>query len=214
MADTHTYSRKEEVANAITHGIGAALSVAALVLLVVFAARKGTAMHVVSFTIYGSAMLLLYLASTLVHSFPEGRAKKLFEVMDHSCIYLFIAGTYTPILFHIVQGKLGWALFGVVWGVALAGVVFKSFFASKFLFTSTLLYIAMGWIILFAWGPLVERLAAGGLQLLVTGGVLYTVGTVFYVWRSFPYHHAVWHLFVLAGSVLHFFAILLYVLPR
>ncbi len=213
MADTHTYSRKEEVANAITHGFGALLSVAALVLLIVFAALKGTASHVVSFTIYGSAMLLLYVASTLVHSFPEGKLKKLFEIMDHSCIYVFIAGTYTPILFHIVQGALGWTLFGIVWGIAALGIVFKSFFVSKFLFTSTLLYIAMGWIIVFAWGPLVDRLAPGGLALLIIGGVLYTAGTVFYVWRSFPYHHAVWHLFVLAGSVLHFFAILFYVLP-
>jgi len=214
MADTHTYSRREEVANAVTHGFGALLSVAALVLLVVFAALKGTAAHIVSFTIYGSAMLLLYSASTLVHSFPEGKLKRLFEVMDHSCIYVFIAGTYTPILFHIVQGALGWTLFGIVWGIALLGIVFKSFFVTKFLYTSTLLYIAMGWIIVFAWGPLVDRLAPGGLALLITGGALYTAGTIFYVWRSFPYHHAVWHLFVLAGSTLHFFAILFYVLPQ
>jgi len=212
MANTHTFTRREEVANALTHGVGALLSVAALSLLIVFAALKGNATHVVSFTIYGASMLLLYTASTLVHSFPEGKAKKVFEVLDHSFIYVFIAGTYTPILFHIVKGALGWTLFGIVWGVAVAGVVFKSFFASKFLFTSTLLYIAMGWIIVFAWGPLVEGLAPGGLHLLVTGGVLYTAGTVFYVWRSFPYHHAVWHLFVLAGSILHFFAILLFVL--
>ncbi len=214
MANTHTYTRREEVANAITHGIGALLSVAALVLLIVFAAMKGTAWHVVSFTIYGSAMLLLYVSSTLVHSFPEGKVKNWFEIMDHSCIYIFIAGTYTPILFNVVQGTTGWVLFGIVWGVALAGVVFKSFFASRFLFTSTLLYIAMGWIIVFAWGPLVDNLAPGGLKLLIGGGLLYTVGTVFYMWRSFPYHHAVWHLFVLGGSVLHFFAILLYVLPH
>lgn len=213
MANTHTYTKREEIANAITHGIGAALSVAALVVLIVFAAWKGTAVHVVSFTIYGSAMLLLYVSSTLLHSFPAGRAKQFFEIMDHSCIYLFIAGTYTPILFHIVQGALGWTLFGIVWGVAIAGVVFKSFFASRFLVMSTLLYIAMGWIIVFAWGPLVERLAPGGLNLLIAGGILYTFGTVFYVWRSFPYHHAVWHLFVLAGSILHFFSILLFVLP-
>ncbi|WP_308638546.1 PAQR family membrane homeostasis protein TrhA [Paenibacillus silvisoli] len=213
MANTYTYSRREEVANAITHGLGAVLSVAALVLLIVFAAIKGSASHVVSFTIYGSMMLLLYVASTLVHSFPEGKAKRVFEIMDHSCIYLFIAGTYTPIVLHIVQGSAGWTLFGIVWGLALCGVVFKAFYASKFLFTSTLLYIAMGWIIVFAWGPLKAHLAPGGLQLLIAGGVLYTVGTLFYVWRSFTYHHAVWHLFVLGGSVLHFFAILLYVLP-
>lgn len=213
MANTHTYSRREEVANAVTHGIGAALSVAALTLLIVYAAWKGTALHVVSFTIYGSAMLLSFLSSTLLHSFPEGKVKKFFEIMDHSCIYLFIAGTYTPILFHVVQGTLGWVLFGIVWGIALVGIVFKSFYASKFLFTSTFLYIAMGWMIVFAWQPVVERLADAGLALLITGGVLYTAGTVFYMWRSFPYHHAVWHLFVLAGAVLHFFTILLYVLP-
>lgn len=213
MANTHTYSRREEVANAVTHGIGAALSVAALTLLIVYAAWKGTALHVVSFTIYGSAMLLSFLSSTLLHSFPEGKVKKFFEIMDHSCIYLFIAGTYTPILFHVVQGSLGWVLFGIVWGIALIGIVFKSFYASKFLFTSTFLYIAMGWMIVFAWQPVVERLAGEGLVLLIAGGVLYTAGTVFYMWRSFPYHHAVWHLFVLAGAVLHFFTILLYVLP-
>jgi hemolysin III len=213
MANTHTYSKKEEIANAITHGIGAVLSIAALVVLIVFAATKGTAFHVVSFTIYGSAMLLLYAASTLVHSFPEGKAKRVFESLDHSFIYVFIAGTYTPILFHIVQGTLGWVLFGVVWGAALVGVAFKAFFASKFLFTSTIIYIAMGWIIVLAWKPLTTHLAPGGVQLLVTGGLLYTFGTVFYMWRAFPYHHAVWHLFVLGGSIVHFFAILLYVLP-
>lgn len=213
MAQTYTYSKKEEVANAITHGIGSLLSVAALVLLVVFAVMKGSAWHVVSFAIYGATMLMLYVASTLVHSFPEGKAKDVFEILDHSFIYIFIAGTYTPILLNVIQGALGWTLFGIVWGVALVGVVFKSFFAKRFLFTSTLIYIAMGWIIVFAWGPLIHNLPQGGLTLLIVGGLLYTVGTVFYVWRSFPYHHAVWHLFVLGGSVFHFFAILLHVLP-
>ncbi|TYP70786.1 PAQR family membrane homeostasis protein TrhA [Paenibacillus methanolicus] len=213
MANTYTYSRREEVANAITHGIGALLSVAALVLLIVYASLHGTAWHVVSFTIFGSTMLLLYTASTLVHSFPEGRLKDFFEIMDHSSIYLFIAGTYTPILFGILRGPLGWTLFGLVWGIALVGVVFKSFFTKRFLFTSTLFYILMGWLIVFAWGPLTESLPAGGLNLLIAGGICYTVGTVFYVWRGFPYHHAVWHLFVLAGSILHFFSVLLYMLP-
>lgn len=213
MANTHTYTRNEEIANAITHGIGALLSIAALVILIVFAAIKGTALHVVSFTIYGSTMLLLYTASTLVHSFPEGRAKRVFESLDHSCIYIFISGTYTPILFHIIQGTLGWVLFGVVWGLTIFGVVFKSMFANRFLFTSTILYILMGWCIVIAWKPLTANLAPGGVTLLVVGGILYTVGTIFYMWRSFPYHHAVWHLFVLGGSITHFFAILLYVLP-
>jgi hemolysin III len=213
MANTHVYSRREEVANAITHGIGALLSVAALVLLIVFAILHGTAWHVVSFTIYGISMLLLYTSSTLVHAFPEGKVKDLFEIFDHSSIYLFIAGTYTPILFNVIQGVLGWTLFGIVWGIAVGGIVFKAFFTKRFLFTSTLFYIFMGWVIVFAWNRLVESFAGGGLTLLVIGGVLYTLGTVFYIWRSFPYHHAVWHLFVLAGSIVHFFMVILYILP-
>jgi hemolysin III len=214
MANTHIYTRREEVANAVTHGVGAALSTAALVLLIVFASLKGDASYVVTFTIYGSMMLLLYICSTLVHSFPEGKAKKVFEILDHSSIYLYIAGTYTPIVLHMVKGTEGWTLLGIVWGMAVCGVVFKAFFASKFLFTSTILYIAMGWMIVFAWGPMKANFAPAGLELLLIGGLLYTAGTVFYMWRSFPYHHAVWHLFVLGGSILHFFAILLYVLPQ
>ncbi|QGQ99550.1 hemolysin III family protein [Paenibacillus psychroresistens] len=213
MAATHVFSKKEELANATIHGIGAALSIVAIVLLVVFSSLEGTALHVVSFLIYGVTMLLLYLSSTLVHSFPEGKTKDLFEIFDHSAIYLFIAGSYTPLLFHVVQGKLGWVLFGVVWGMAVLGVVFKAFYAKKFLYTSTILYILMGWLIVFAWKPLLLNLSGNGLTLLIIGGLLYTVGTVFYVWRSFPYHHAIWHLFVLAGSIFHFFVILLYILP-
>lgn len=213
MANTHVYTRREEVANAITHGIGTVLSIAALVLLIVFASLEGNAWHVVSFTIYGVSMLLLYTSSTLVHSFPEGKVKDLFEIFDHSSIYLFIAGTYTPILFNVIRGTLGWTLFGIVWGIAVAGIVFKAFYTKRFLFTSTIFYILMGWVIVFAWNSLVENFAGGGLTLLVIGGILYTLGTVFYVWRSFPYHHAVWHLFVLAGTIVHFFMVLLYVLP-
>ncbi|WP_123039268.1 PAQR family membrane homeostasis protein TrhA [Cohnella candidum] len=213
MADTHVYTKREEVANAVTHGIGTALSIAGLVILIVFAALKGTAWHVVSFTIYGVTMVLLYTASTLVHSFPEGKVKDLFETFDHSCIYLFIAGTYTPILLTALRSPLGWSLFGVVWGLAIGGVVFKAFFTKKFLVLSTLFYVAMGWLIVFAWKPLLTLLEPGGLWLLIAGGLLYTFGAVFYVWRGFPHHHAVWHLFVLAGSICHFFAILLYLLP-
>lgn len=213
MANTYTYTRKEEIANAVSHGIGALLSLSALAVLVVFAALNGDARHIVSFTIFGVTMLLLYVSSTLVHSFPEGKIKDLFEIFDHASIYLFIAGTYTPFTLVVLQGALGWTLFGVVWGIALAGVVFKAFFTKKFLFTSTLLYIAMGWIVIIAWKPLTAALSPEGLWLLMAGGIAYTVGTVFYVWRGFPFHHMVWHLFVLAGSVLHFFAVLFYVLP-
>lgn len=213
MANTHTYSRREEVANAVTHGIGAVLSIAALALLVVFAALYGTAWHVVSFSIYGATMLLLYFNSTMVHSLREGKAKDFFEFLDHSSIYLFIAGTYTPFMLVAIRGPLGWTLFGIAWGVAVFGVLFKAFFVKRFLFMSTIFYIAMGWMIVIAWGPLTQAVASGGITLLVLGGVLYTLGTVFYVWRGFPYHHAIWHLFVLAGTVLHFFVVLLYITP-
>lgn len=214
MANTHTYPRREEIANAITHGIGALLSIAALVLLIVFSSIKGTAWHVVSFTIYGVSMLLLYMSSTLVHSFKEGKVKDLFEFFDHSSIYIYIAGTYTPFVLVAVRGPLGWSLFGIVWGIALLGVLFKAFFVKRFLFMSTIFYIVMGWLIVIAWGPLSAAVPATGITLLVSGGILYTLGTVFYMWRAFPYHHAIWHLFVLAGSITHFFAILLYLLPH
>ena len=214
MANTHTYDRREEIANAITHGIGALLSLAGLVLLIVFSSMKGTAWHVVSFTIYGASMLLLYLCSTLVHSFKEGKLKDLFEFFDHSSIYIYIAGTYTPFMLVVVRGPLGWSLFGTVWGIALLGVVFKAFFVKRFLFMSTIFYLIMGWLIVIAWGPLTVAMPHQGIVLLVAGGLAYTLGTVFYVWRGFPYHHAIWHLFVLGGSVTHFFAILLYLLPH
>jgi hemolysin III len=212
MADTHVYTKREELANAITHGLGKVLSITGLVLLIIFASMKGTVWHVVSFTIFGVTMLLLYTASTLVHSFPEGKAKDLFETFDHSCIYLFIAGTYTPLLLVTLRSTLGWTMFGIVWGLAIGGVVFKAFFTKKFLVLSTLFYVMMGWLIVFMWNPLQELLMPGGIRLLIIGGLLYTFGSIFYIWRGFPYHHAVWHLFVVAGSVMHFFAILLYVL--
>jgi hemolysin III len=213
MVNTYTYSRREEIVNAITHGIGALLSVAALVLLIVFSSLYSSPWHVVSFTIYGATMLILFVSSTLVHSFPEGKVKDLFEIFDHSSIYLFIAGTYTPFLFVIIRGVLGWSLFGIIWGIAIAGVIFKAFFTKKFLFLSTVFYIAMGWLIVIAWNPLTAALPSGGLIMLILGGALYTLGTIFYVWRAFPYHHAIWHLFVLAGAIMHFFAVILYLTP-
>ncbi|MCR8926945.1 hemolysin III family protein [Priestia megaterium] len=213
MATTHTFTRGEEIANAITHGVGAVLSIVGLTLLIVLSSLEGTPWHVISFTIYGVTMLLLYVSSTLVHSFPEGKVKDLFEIFDHSSIYLFIAGTYTPFLFIAVKGTIGWTLFGIVWGIALAGIVFKAFFVKKFLFISTILYVFMGWMIVFAWDSLTQNIAHQGIVLLVVGGVLYTIGAVFYVWRGFRFHHMIWHMFVLGGTVLHFLAIILYVLP-
>lgn len=208
MSNTHIFSKREEIANAIIHGIGAIFSIAALVILIVSSAMQGTAWHVVSFTLFGSSMVLLYLSSTLVHSFPAGRVKDFFEIMDHSAIYFFIAGTYTPFLFLAIKGALGWTLFGIVWGLAIGGTVFKAFFVKRFLHTSTLLYVVMGWLMVFGWKPLLENVSSQGLILLAIGGILYTVGAVFYVWRAFTYHHAVWHVFVLVASILHFFAVM------
>jgi len=208
MANTHVFSKEEEIANSVTHGIGALLSIAALVILIVQASINGTAWHIVSFTLFGVTMVLLYFSSTLVHAFPKGKAKDIFEIFDHSAIYFFIAGTYTPYLFLAVDGWIRWTLFGIVWGLSIGGTIFKSFFVKKFLHVSTLLYIVLGWLIIFAWNDLVANVHPTGILLLVIGGVLYTLGAIFYVWRGFKFHHAIWHIFVLAGTITHFFSVL------
>lgn len=212
MANTHVFSKEEELSNSITHGIGAVLSVGALVILIVFAALYGSAWHVVSFTLFGVTMVLLYTSSTLVHALRPGRAKDFFEIMDHSAIYFFIAGTYTPFMFIAVKGWVGWTLFGVVWGLAIGGTIFKTFFVKKYLFTSTSLYVIMGWLIVFAWNDLSSNIHPTGLLLLIIGGICYTVGAIFYMWKLFKHHHAVWHVFVLCGTISHFFSVL-YLLP-
>ncbi|WP_051775454.1 PAQR family membrane homeostasis protein TrhA [Paenibacillus tyrfis] len=206
-------SWKEERANAISHGIGAALSVAALVLLLLHSMQNGTVWHIVSFTVFGVSLILLYVCSTLLHSARKERWVDLFEIMDHSAIYVLIAGTYTPFLLVTIRGPLGWSLFGVVWGIALLGIVFKLFFVKRFNVLSTLFYIAMGWMVMFAFRPLQEQLPAAGIGWLVAGGLLYTVGTIFYLWRKLPYAHTVWHVFVLGGSICHFCSVYFYVLP-
>ncbi|SNZ05354.1 hemolysin III [Terribacillus aidingensis] len=213
MASTHKFSKGEEISNSITHGIGALLSVAALVILIVCASMYGTVWHIVSFSIFGATMLLLYTSSTLVHSFPDGKAKDIFEILDHSSIYHFIAGTYTPFMLVAVNGRLGWTLFGIVWGIAIFGTVFKAYFVKRYLFTSTILYLVMGWMIVFAWKPLNASMSNEGITLLALGGLAYTIGCIFYLWKMFKHHHAVWHLFVLVGTILHFFCVLFYVLP-
>ena len=213
MAQTHTFSKGEEIANTVTHGIGILTSIAALVLLIVFSAINGTPLHLATFIVYGITMLMLYTSSTLLHALPKGKAKNVFEILDHSSIYFFIAGSYTPITLILMDGALGWTLFGIVWGLAIAGTVFKVFFVKRFILASTLLYVLMGWLAVFGWSDITSTVGPGGIAFLVAGGVVYSLGAVFYVWRAFPYHHAVWHIFVLGGTVLHFFFVLLYVLP-
>jgi hemolysin III len=198
---------REELANALTHGAGAVASAIALAVLVVLAARAGDPWKVVSVAIFGTTLLLLYLASTVYHAARKPRVKARLKVLDHCAIYLLIAGTYTPFTIGVLRGGWGWALFGVVWGLAVAGVVFKMFFTGRFNLASTLVYIGMGWIALIAAGPLIDRLSTASLVWLVLGGVAYTAGTPFYQTNRFRYAHAVWHAFVLAGSVCHVVAI-------
>ncbi|MNQ74295.1 hemolysin-III related [compost metagenome] len=205
------YSMKEERANALTHGFGVILSIAALVLLVVQAYQHGNAWHIVSFSIFGAALVILYTCSTLLHSFTHAKIKDVFEILDHSAIYVLIAGSYTPYLLVTLRGTLGWSFFGVIWGLALIGIVLKLFYVKRFILASTLCYIVMGWLIVIAFKPLYVELPFGGIAWLVVGGLFYTLGSIFYVWRRIPYHHAIWHLFVLAGSACHFFSIFGYV---
>lgn len=206
------YSAGQEIANSLTHGVGAALAAGGAALLISLACLRGNVWHIVSFSVYGGTLFLLYLVSTLYHSLPPSKAKRVFEVLDHSSIFLLIAGTYTPFLLVTLRGPWGWFLFGVVWGLSIAGIVFKVFFTGRFRLFSTVLYIGLGWIILLALKPLLASLPAGGLALLTLGGLSYSLGTIFYHRRSLKYGHAVWHLFVLAGSLFHYFAVFFYVL--
>ncbi len=201
-------SLKEEVANAITHGIGVGLAIAALVILVVFAARISDTWKVVSFSIYGATMIILFLSSTLYHSFPQPYLKRFFRILDHSSIFLLIAGTYTPVTIGSMRGGWGWTLFGVIWGLTIVGIVLKIFAMSKLKWLSIVVYLMMGWIILIAIKPLIAVVTTKFLIWILAGGLAYSLGIIFYVARKLPFHHAVWHLFVLAGSICHFFAML------
>ena len=202
------YSTGEEIANAITHGIGALLAIAALVILVVIAAMRGTVWHVVSFSVFGSTLVLLYFSSTLYHSITHVRAKHIFHKFDHISIYLLIAGTYTPFCLTVLRGWVGWTVFGVVWGCAILGTVIKAITVGKHVKLSTLLYVLMGWVIVLAFKPLYEAMTFNGLALLIAGGLSYTAGTIFFLRDHVKYNHSAWHLFVIGGSVLHFFAVL------
>ena len=203
----------EELANALTHGLGLLLSVAGLPVLLSRAILQGTAWHVVSCSVFGASLVLLYAASTLYHAFPWPGVKRFFQILDHSAIFLLIAGTYTPFMLVNLRGPWGWSIFGVIWALALLGIFTKILIADRFLLLSTLVYIAMGWLVVVAWIPVTQTLPALSLELLVAGGVAYTAGTVFFGMRPLPFHHAIWHLFVLAGSVLHYFAVLVAVAP-
>lgn len=205
------FSLKEEIANSITHGIGFLLSIPALVMLIIFAVETENPWRIVSFTIFGSTMIILFLCSTLLHSIPYKKLKDLFEILDHSAIYLLIAGTYTPFLLVAVRGALGWTLFGIVWGLAIAGIIFKCYYVKKYIITSTILYVVMGWLIVAAIVPLYHAIGTTGFIFLISGGILYTLGSIFYIFYKVPYFHAIWHIFVLAGSTFMYFCVLYYV---
>ena len=207
------YSLGEEIANSVSHGIGALLAVGGLVFLTVLAALRGNVWHIVGCSVFGAALVLLYTTSTLYHGIQHPRGKAILRALDHSAIFILIAGTYTPFALVSLHGPWGWSLFGVIWGLAVLGIVLQMGVLGRGTAASVLLYVGMGWVVVVAIKPLLEAVAPGGLALLVIGGLAYTAGTGFYAWRRLPYHHAVWHGFVLLGSASHFFAILLYVIP-
>ena len=201
----------EEIANSITHGIGAALGTAALVILVVFASLKGDAWQIVSFSIYGASLVILYTASTIYHAITNEKAKRYFRIMDVSSIFLLIAGTYTPITLLSLRGTgWGWTMFGLIWGLALIGIIFKTFFDGNYEKLSIILYVLMGWLAMIAIKPMIINLPPGLLFWIIIGGISYTVGIIFLAVTKFRYSHTVWHLFVLGGSISHFFGILFY----
>lgn len=203
---------REELANALTHGVGALAGAVGALVLVIGAALHGDIWQVVSSAVFGASLVLLYTASTLYHAARDPRTKARLQVLDHCAIYLLIAGSYTPFTLIALRGGWGWSLFGVAWALAVAGVIFKLFFTGRFPRLSTGIYIGMGWMAVVAAVPMLQNLSAATLGWLVAGGVTYTAGTVFYHNRR-PYAHAIWHLFVLAGSVCHFIAVATQVLP-
>ena len=216
VSECPDYSIGEEIAHSVIHGVGALFGIVALVLMCAFGARNGSPSQVVSGAIYGSSIIILYLASTLYHAVVNLRAKEILERFDHMAIYFLIAGSYTPFTLVTLReaGRpgLGWTIFGVVWGLTIVGSIFKIFFTGRFRVASTLAYIAMGWIVIFCIQPMKQVIPDIGIFWIVLGGGFYTLGTVFYLWRRLRFHHAVWHAFVLAGSITQFIAILFWVI--
>lgn len=214
------YTKGEEIANAVIHGVGTLIAIAALVILIVFSAMYGDAWYVVSFTIFGVSLVLLYLFSTLYHSIQSKKAKKVLRIFDHSSIFILIAGTYTPYTLTVLRGPLGWTIFGIQWGLAILGIVFKAIILGRHEELedgrlgkiSTIIYIIMGWFIVISLKKLYVLIPTISLIMLVVGGVTYTVGAYFYSKGNLRYAHPIWHVFVLGGSICHFFSVL-FILP-
>jgi hemolysin III len=203
----------EEVANGVTHGIGTVLAVGALIVLATYATLRGNSLHVITCSIFGATLIFAYAASTLYHSIQAPRWKRLLLFVDHTGIFLLIAGTYTPFTLVAVQGFWGWTLFGIVWALAIIGIITHLTALHRWTAVSLTLYLVMGWTAVIAAKPIIEAVAPGGLLLIFAGGIAYTGGVAFFLYERLPYNHAIWHLFVLAGSLAHFLAILFYVIP-
>ncbi len=208
------YLPEEEKINIISHSIGFVLSIIALVFLLTHAKQHGTIWHVVSFSIFGVSLIVLYSASTFYHSAKKPKSRKRLRVVDHVSIYVLIAGTYTPFSLITLDRSIGWIIFGISWGFALIGIILKLFFTGKYKLISTLMYVFMGWIIIFAIKPLINNLSSSGLSWLVAGGMAYTVGAILYSIKKIKFNHAIFHILVLIGSVCHFMSVFFYVLPH
>jgi hemolysin III len=209
----HEETLQEELASAFTHAIGLALAIAASVLMLRYATVQGDAWHVVTLAVFGSTLVAVYLASTLYHGFRGPRWRRVMLVCDHACIYLLIAGTYTPFMLVTLGGVWGWSIFGVMWAMAFAGVLLKLRFTGRFMLVSTGIYIIMGWMAVICGGQVFEATSNAGLICLVAGGLAYTGGVIFFLWDHLPFNHAIWHLFVIAGSACHVAAVFCDVLP-
>ncbi|MDR2898344.1 MAG: hemolysin III family protein [Spirochaetaceae bacterium] len=205
------YTIGEEIFNAITHGVGAGLSVAALVLLIIravkYAPEAGRGAYITGFAVFGVTMIILYMMSTLYHALTPEKAKKVFSIMDHSSIYLLIAGTYTAFCLSVLRGPVGWTIFGIIWGLTAAGIALYAVFGNRLRAASVITYILMGWLIVFAFKPMREGLPPISILFLVIGGVVYTLGCIFYAMKKVKWMHSIWHLFVLGGSIMHFFSV-------
>lgn len=202
------YSIQEEIANSVTHGVGTGMAVVGLVVLIVLTAVYGDTRQIVSVSVYGGSLIILYLASTLYHSIQHPKAKPVLRIFDHASVYILIAGTYTPFLLISIRGTLGWVMLAIVWTLAAIGITWKIFFIGRFEVVATAAYVLMGWMCLLMIKEMIAKLPPVGLVLLMIGGILYTIGVIFYAWEKLPYNHAIWHLFVLGGSICHYFAIM------
>lgn len=211
MKIINTFSKDEEIANAVSHMVGATLALISAVVLIMHGIKTKSPIVITSFAIFGAGLVIMYTVSSIYHALHNNKAKQVFQILDHSAIYILIAASYTPFLLLVVKSKAGYIIFFIQWLICIFGIAFKSLCVEKYVLFSTLLYIVMGWMIMFVWGDLITNISQQSLILLFIGGVLYTLGTIFYMWNWFKYHHFIWHIFVLLGSVSHFFAVYLLV---